>query len=63
MNSTFRVLDATETNGKQGSVVVWLTYRHEALEQAPLFFDDWKYLPVRNRFEASNMALLLGVVP
>ncbi|HEY3354689.1 MAG TPA: hypothetical protein VGQ83_15660 [Polyangia bacterium] len=59
MNSTLRVLDGAETNGMSGTVVVWITYRHDGLDQ-PRFGDYWKYLPAQNKIDAQNIGALIG---
>jgi hypothetical protein len=61
-NSTMRVLDGMETTGEEGSVVVWIGYRHEVMEENWALGQYWKYLPVRNRFGAQNVGVLLGAM-
>lgn len=60
MTSSIRVLDGMDTVGKPGSVVVWTTFRHKAYETSPELAEQWKYLPVRNKFAAENVKLLLA---
>ncbi len=61
-NTTMRVLDGPETNGEEGTVVVWIGYRHEQMETSPSLAAYWKYLPVRNEFAAQNVGVLLGAL-
>lgn len=61
MSSTLRVLDGPVTNGKPGTVVVWIQFRHDGLSACPLLADYWHYLPVLDELAAGNVAYLLGL--
>ncbi|MGC4114330.1 MAG: hypothetical protein QM765_06880 [Myxococcales bacterium] len=60
MTSSIRVMDGMDTVGKPGSVVVWTTFRHKAYETNAELAEQWKYLPVRNKYSAANVKLLLA---
>lgn len=59
MTSSFRILDAADSVGKVGTVVVWTTFKHANYDALPELANEWKYLPVRNKYAAENMKLLL----
>lgn len=56
ITETFRVCDGMSSNGQEGAVVIRINFRHSMYDEMP---ELWRYLPVRNKFEAQNLAVIL----
>lgn len=56
MNASVRFLDGMNTIGREGTVIYWISYYHQVYSGSRRFEEYWKYLPIRNRFGASNIA-------